>query len=330
MPRAAREQGRTGGEAAETERAGQHGRAGRAARAAQTVPPTAQAMGVTAAGRTRTLRRSAAALALGVTAAVALTGCGGSGASGGGSDDTKARASATSSVASSASSSGASGSATPTATRTASAGASGVPVPPAPPATGTPKPAPGTLPSRLEPDGTTITVGDPAAPHTVSVYEDPRCPVCARFEKANGAKLTALATAGRVKVQYTLASFLDDNLGGDGSKRAVNALRAAVAENRFAPLHALVYARQPAESQDGFTVPFLLQLAGQVQGLRTPAFDAAVRGQTYASFVSGSEHAFVASGVQGTPTVSIDGKRLTGDVLTPAGFEAALKQHGLD
>lgn len=328
MPRAAREQGRTGGEAAETERAGQHGRAGRAA---QTVP-TAQAMGVTAAGRTRTLRRSAAALALGVTAAVALTGCGGSGGSGAsggsgrGSDDAKARASATSS----ATSSGASGAATPTATRTASAGASGVPVPPAPPATGTPKPAPGTLPSRLEPDGTTITVGDPAAPHTVSVYEDPRCPVCARFEKANGAKLTALATAGRVRVQYTLASFLDDNLGGGGSKRAVNALRAAVAENRFAPLHALVYARQPAESQDGFTVPFLLQLAGQVQGLRTPAFDAAVRGQTYASFVSGSEHAFVSSGVQGTPTVSIDGKRLTGDVLTPAGFEAALKQHGLD
>jgi protein-disulfide isomerase len=205
-----------------------------------------------------------------------------------------------------------------------------VPVPPAPPATGTPKPAPGTLPSRLEPDGTTITVGDPAAPHTISVYEDPRCPVCARFEKANGAKLTALATAGRVRLQYTLASFLDDNLGGGGSKRAVNALRAAVAANRFAPLHALVYARQPEESRDGFTVPFLLQLAGQVPGLRGPAFDAAVRGQTYASFVSGSEHAFVASGVQGTPTVSIDGKRLTGDVLTPAGFEAALKQHGLD
>jgi protein-disulfide isomerase len=280
---------------------------------------------------------------LGVTAAVALTGCGGSGGSGGGSDDAKARASASSgasadSAADSASPSGASGAtsaaaappaASPTAAA-ASAGASGVPVPPAPPATGTPKPAPGTLPSRLEPDGTTITVGDPAAPHTISVYEDPRCPVCARFEKANGAKLTALATAGRVRLQYTLASFLDDNLGGGGSKRAVNALRAAVAANRFAPLHALVYARQPEESRDGFTVPFLLQLAGQVPGLRGPAFDAAVRGQTYASFVSGSEHAFVASGVQGTPTVSIDGKRLTGDVLTPAGFEAALKQHGLD
>jgi protein-disulfide isomerase len=259
---------------------------------------------------------------LGVTAAVALTGCGGSGGSGGGSDDAKARASA---------SSGASAdSAADSASPSGASGASGVPVPPAPPATGTPKPAPGTLPSRLEPDGTTITVGDPAAPHTISVYEDPRCPVCARFEKANGAKLTALATAGRVRLQYTLASFLDDNLGGGGSKRAVNALRAAVAANRFAPLHALVYARQPEESRDGFTVPFLLQLAGQVPGLRGPAFDAAVRGQTYASFVSGSEHAFVASGVQGTPTVSIDGKRLTGDVLTPAGFEAALKQHGLD
>lgn len=319
MPIAARERGGTGGGAA--------GRTAAVLAGVGLAEPGHAAAGLTgaaSAARTRSVRRTAAALVLGLATAAALTGCGGSG---GHSGDTKTHASA-SSHSSSASA------ATPAASGTSSAGAatagsSGAPVPPAPPATGTRKPAPGTLPSRLEPDGTTITVGNPSARHTISVYEDPRCPICARFEKTNGAKLTALATAGKVKLQYTMASFLDDNLGGSGSKRTVNALRAAVAENRFAPLHTLVYARQPGESQDGFTVPFLLQLAGQVRGLRTPAFDTAVRGQRYASFVSGSEHAFIASGVQGTPSVSIDGQRLTGDVLTQAGFEAALKQHGL-
>lgn len=280
-------------------------------------------------GRGRGPRRTAAALTAGAAALVlALTGCNGSGGSGssGGSNDAKGHG-------------GLFDKATPTASRTAPA-QSGIPtgIPtgtasatvaaPQPPAS-PPAPAPGQLPSRLEADGTTITVGNPAARHTIMIDEDPRCPICARFEKTNGAKLTALAAAGKVRLQYTLASFLDDTLGGSGSKRAVNALRAAVDENRFAPLHTLVYARQPAETQDGFTVQFLLGLADGVQGLRTPYFDAVVRGQTYASFVSRSEHAFLASGATGTPTIAIDGVRVTGDVTTAAGFEAALVQHGL-
>lgn len=270
-------------------------------------------------------RRAAATAALALTVVLTLAGCGGSGSSGGsgGSDGSG----------SSADSAGASQAPRARATGNASVPP---PPPPAPPTTAapatTPPPAPGSLPSRLEADGTTITVGDPSAPHTVAVDEDPRCPVCARFEAANGARLTALAAAGKVKLQYTLASFLDAGLGGGGSKRAVNALRAAVQENRFAPLHTLVYAHQPDESHDGFTVADLLDLAGRVPGLRTPAFDAAVRGQSYGSFVTRSEQAFTASGATGTPTVRIDGKTVSGggaDVLTAAGFEAVLKQHGL-
>lgn len=33
-------------------------------------------------------------------------------------------------------------------------------------------------PEKLDVDGTTIVVGDPEAPVTVHLYEDPRCPVC--------------------------------------------------------------------------------------------------------------------------------------------------------
>jgi protein-disulfide isomerase len=187
------------------------------------------------------------------------------------------------------------------------------------------------LPARLESDGTTITMGDPSAPHTLSVYEDPRCPICERFEQANAAQVLALTKAGRMRVQYTLASFLDRNLGGGGSKRAVNALRAALDAGGFAQLHTLVYQYQPPETTDGFTTAYLLQLAGQVPGLRSATFDAAVRGQTYQDFVDRSEQAFTDSGAQGTPTLKIDGKSVpnTDAIFTAAGFKQVLAQHGI-
>jgi protein-disulfide isomerase len=132
------------------------------------------------------------------------------------------------------------------------------------------------LPSRLEADGTTITVGDPSARNTVHVYEDPRCPICRQFEATNGPTLALLAKSGKAKVQYTLASFLDGNLGGGGSRRAANALRAAVAAGKFPLYHAVLYDNQPPESQDGFTSARLLQLAAQVPGLSGAAFTKAV------------------------------------------------------
>ncbi|GAA5016690.1 hypothetical protein GCM10023335_42640 [Streptomyces siamensis] len=49
------------------------------------------------------------------------------------------------------------------------------------------------------------------------------------------------------------ASFLDDRVGGSGSKRAVNALRAALEEGKFVEYHEVLYANQPEESVDGCT-----------------------------------------------------------------------------
>ncbi|WP_374211332.1 MULTISPECIES: DsbA family protein [unclassified Streptomyces] len=181
------------------------------------------------------------------------------------------------------------------------------------------KPAPVTtpykvLPERLESDGTTITVGDPAARRTVALYEDPRCPVCRTFEETGGAPAALdLARERTVKMQYTLASFLDKSLGGHGSVRAVNALRAALEQGKFAEYHAVLYRDQPEESVDGFTTARLLELASKVPGLRGARFDKAVEDMTYRSFVTRSEAAFESSGAEGTPTVLLDGAAIPQD-----------------
>ncbi|MGV9255619.1 DsbA family protein [Streptomyces sp. NPDC003697] len=173
------------------------------------------------------------------------------------------------------------------------------------------------LPEKLGADGTTITVGDPDAPVTVHLHEDPRCPYCEEFETAGGGpRLREAMLDRRARAEYTLASFLDERVGGTGSKKAVNALRAALEEGKFVEYHEVLYANQPEESTDGYTDAYLLQLAGKVKGLRGPEFDAAVRSMKYRGFVTDSQKAYEKAGGArepegpGTPTALINGKRI--------------------
>ncbi|MFE2925201.1 thioredoxin domain-containing protein [Streptomyces goshikiensis] len=167
-----------------------------------------------------------------------------------------------------------------------------------------------THPERVASDGVTVVVGDPQAPLTVHVYLDPRCPVCREFEDNGGRELTPLVSNRLVKVEYTMASFLDDSQGGTGSKKAVNALRAAVDAGRFAEYLTVLYQEQPEEGEDGFTDEFLIDKAYYVPDLVTPEFQDAVKTMKYADFVDRSEHAFEESGVPGTPVLEINGTRL--------------------
>ncbi|MEU3663422.1 thioredoxin domain-containing protein [Streptomyces sp. NPDC032940] len=176
------------------------------------------------------------------------------------------------------------------------------------------------LPERLGEDGVTILVGDPDASTRVQLYEDPRCPVCEEFETVGGSgQLREEMLSRRVRTEYTLASFLDDRVGGTGSKKAVNALRAALEEGKFVEYHEVLYANQPEESVDGYTDAFLLELAGQVEGLRGPEFDTAVKTMKYRSFVTASEKAYERAGGpenpggRGTPTAAINGKPIPAD-----------------
>ncbi|MFF3839857.1 DsbA family protein [Streptomyces sp. NPDC001930] len=189
-------------------------------------------------------------------------------------------------------------------------------------------------------DGTKIVVGDAKAPHTVTVYVDPRCGYCAKFEAGGGTVLAEEAAAGTVKVEYVVASFLDDRTGGTASARAANALRASVdaGPGKFAAFQAALFASQPGRgpggsepSRDGFSVEHLLRIADGVEGLRSAAFDRAVQEDAYQRWVADSEKAFEDSGVGGTPTVLVDGAGLPGgDALYDAArFSEALRDAGV-
>ncbi|WP_229909530.1 DsbA family protein [Streptomyces flavofungini] len=177
--------------------------------------------------------------------------------------------------------------------------------------------------------GGVITVGKPGAEHTVKVYEDARCPFCKKFEEGGAQALVEPLADGDVKVEYTIASFLDRNLGGNGSVNAANALRAAVEAGKFPQFHSALFVNQPEESEDAFTPAFLVKIAEKA-GLRDAAFTKAVTNGTYKSWVGTAMKAFTDDGVTGTPTVVVDGEKVASDALyTESGFGKVLKDAGI-
>ncbi|MFE9627552.1 thioredoxin domain-containing protein [Streptomyces sp. NPDC006527] len=189
-------------------------------------------------------------------------------------------------------------------------------------------------------NGTTVVIGKSTAKKTLVMYEDPRCPVCAQFEQTVGATLKADYDAGKYKIQFVGATFLDRSLTGEGSKNALSALGAAlnVGPEAFLEYKTALYSAKwhPEESDDKFKDDsYLIKIADTVSALKgNTKFQNAVKDGTFDKWALEMSETFDDSGVSGTPTLKMDGKALTGSdgknaPMTVADFntavEAALK-----
>ncbi|MEV4337188.1 thioredoxin domain-containing protein [Streptomyces sp. NPDC049590] len=169
-------------------------------------------------------------------------------------------------------------------------------------------------------DSLAIPVGKDGAKSTLTVWEDFRCPACQAFEVAYRPVLHELTDAGKLRVEYHLVRLIDGNLGGTGSLRAANAAACAQDAGRFRDYHDVLFANQPKETDDAFAGnDKLIDLAGKVKGLDTPAFRKCVQDGTHDGWVDKSHQAFKSGSFGGTPTVLLDGKNVYQDrTMTPA------------
>ncbi|MFF4831193.1 DsbA family protein [Streptomyces sp. NPDC001315] len=189
-------------------------------------------------------------------------------------------------------------------------------------------------------NGTTVVIGESSAKKTLVMYEDPRCPICAQFEQTVGSTVKKDLDAGKFKIQYVGATFLDNSLTGEGSKNALSALGAAldVSPEAFLEYKTALYSAKwhPEETDDKFKDDaYLIKVADTVSALKNNTkFQTAVKDGTYDKWALDMSATFDSSGVQGTPTLKMDGKTLTGSdgqnaPMTVADFttaiEAALK-----
>ncbi|MEV8564220.1 thioredoxin domain-containing protein [Streptomyces sp. NPDC051322] len=183
-------------------------------------------------------------------------------------------------------------------------------------------------------DGTTVTIGKASAKKTLQMYEDPRCPICASFEQAVGPTVKKDLDAGKFKIQYIGATFIDNN-GGEGSKNGLSALGAAlnVSPDAFMAYKTALYSAKwhPDETTDKFKDDaYLIKVAQTVPALKGNAtFQKAVKNGTYDAWAMKMSAKFDKSGVTGTPTLKMDGKKLTqagsdNAPMTVADFNTAL------
>ncbi|HEV3172990.1 MAG TPA: thioredoxin domain-containing protein [Actinocrinis sp.] len=175
-------------------------------------------------------------------------------------------------------------------------------------------------------DAMAVPLGQANAPVQLTVYEDFRCSVCGQFEATYQAAYKPLIASGTLRLLIHPVNLIDNNLSGtSGSVHAGNAAGCAQDAGKFEAYHDVLYANQPAESDDLFASDqTLIAFAKQVPGLDTPTFESCVTSGRYDAWVrkNFADLTQVTNNQPGTPTFFANGKPFT----LPSGSTAAAAQ----
>jgi protein-disulfide isomerase len=151
-----------------------------------------------------------------------------------------------------------------------------------------------------------VVLGKAGAKVTIELYEDMQCPVCQQFE-ANAGSVVANAVAnGNAVVHYHVISFLNHASANQYSSRAANAAYCAADAGQFKAYHDYLYQNQPAEGSAGPSDDDLVA-AGAKVGITSSAFGSCVTSGKYNSFVNAITDQANKDGVNGTPTILVNG-----------------------
>lgn len=177
-------------------------------------------------------------------------------------------------------------------------------------------------------DTMAIPLGPAGAPVTLTVYEDFRCSVCGQFESTYQTAYKPLATAGTLRLLIHPVTLIDANIPGtSGSLHAGNAAACAQDAGKFQAFHDVLFANQPAESNDLFSSnQTLIALAKQVPGLDTPTFESCVNSGRYDAWVrkNFADLTQITGGQPATPTFYTNGRPFTLPTgATPTAAQAA-------
>lgn len=152
-----------------------------------------------------------------------------------------------------------------------------------------------------------IPMGREDAPVTIFEFADFQCPHCADWV----AFVEPLIRQKLVDTGLVRYVFYDFPLGGgfQHSFLAARAGRCANEQGKFWEFHNLIFARQSTWTTMSDPTDFYVDLAGQV-GADKDAFESCLRSDKYAREVTLSRKLGDSLGVQGTPTLFVNGERL--------------------
>jgi protein-disulfide isomerase len=170
-------------------------------------------------------------------------------------------------------------------------------------------------------NGSAVTF-NPGLPTVIDVWEDPQCPVCKYFEDANGEYLDSLIREKKATVRFHVLSFL-----GDESVRAANASFCAADEDKYLDFHKALYQVQSPLENSGFWSNANLVSIGEKVGIKSDTFTNCVSDGQKVDLVKAHYDSMAKYGVQGTPTVFINGKlwERKSSEFNPDEFRAAVE-----
>jgi protein-disulfide isomerase len=175
--------------------------------------------------------------------------------------------------------------------------------------------APRRVPAGAPENGDGIVLGH--GPAVVDAYIDFLCPFCRMFEQRSGPAIDALVDRGVITLVYHPLGFLDRLSTTRYSTRSAAASGCASDGGRFREYLYTLYDNQPPEGSDGLTDEELVQL-GLQSGLE--AFGSCVMAGRYLGWAEYVTAMAVARGVNGTPSVYVDGLGVpaSADAITAA------------
>jgi protein-disulfide isomerase len=151
-------------------------------------------------------------------------------------------------------------------------------------------------------NGSAVTF-NPGLSTVIDVWEDPQCPSCKAFEVVMGDYLDSLVRDEKATVRFHVLSFK-----GPESVRSANAAFCAADEEHFLDFHNALYTvESPGEGSGFFTTEVLLKI-GEAIGINSPEFEECVSQGSKSDLVKAHYDSMGKFGVQGTPTVFINGK----------------------
>lgn len=166
-----------------------------------------------------------------------------------------------------------------------------------------------------------VPLGKADAPATVDLYVDFQCPICRAYEAAAGSAINSMIANGSARVIYHPMAFLDEESDTKYSTRASAASGCAAADKVFPQFAKLLYDNQPPEGGHGLTNDQLIAYGTQAGA--GPNFAKCVNDQTYAKWTAAVTDQASKAGVNGTPTVMVNGKPVN-DISSPKGLTDAV------
>jgi protein-disulfide isomerase len=167
------------------------------------------------------------------------------------------------------------------------------------------------VPASIPRDGTSL--GLASAPVTIDTWEDFQCPYCDIWtEQWEPHVIQDFVATGIVHYTFNNYAFLGDGHDPNESLDAAVAALCAGDQGKFWEYHDWLYANQNpnGENHGWFTTPTLDAIAQKV-GLDQATFDTCRADPAKATQVQAERTQGTALGVQGTPSIFVDGKQVT-------------------